>query len=194
MTIAFCLGNGISRQEIDLSRLQEHGPIYGCNALYKEYEPDVLVATDQPISTRIQESGYSARKRFYTRRCIPGRGAHQISKKYYGNSSGPVCASIAAEDGHDTIYLIGYDMGPNSDGKFNNVYAGTEFYKRIGDLPTFTGNWIKQIRGVTTDFPMISWIRVCGPTTQRHPELDGIKNLKHQDIALFLDSINNQKE
>jgi hypothetical protein len=105
-----------------------------------------------------------------------------------------VCASIAAEDGHDTIYLIGYDMGPTADGKFNNVYAGTEFYKRIGDMPTFTGNWIKQIRTIITDFPMISFIRVCGATTQRHNELNELKNLKHQDIELFLRSINNQKD
>lgn len=194
MTIAFCLGNGVSRRGLDLAHLQTYGPIYGCNALYKEFEPDVLVATDQPIGTRIQESGYSARKRFYTRRCIPGLGAHQIPKKYYGNSSGPACAAIAALDGHNRIYLIGYDMGPGPDGKFNNVYAGAEFYKPIGAAPTFTGNWIKQIRTITADFPMISWTRVCGKTTEKHPELDGIKNLAHLDIALLLENINNQKD
>lgn len=194
MTTAFCLGNGVSRQGLDLAQLQQLGPIYGCNAIYKEFEPDVLTATDQPISTRIQESGYSARKRFYTRRCIPGKGAHQIPKKYYGNSSGPASASIAAADGHDRIYLIGYDMGPNESGKFNNVYAGAEFYKPMGAEPTFTGNWIKQIRTVCQDFPMISWVRVCGTTTQRHPELENVKNLEHLDIKLFLENINNQKD
>lgn len=194
MTTAFCFGNGVSRQGLDLHHLQTLGTTYGCNAIYKEFEPDVLTATDQPISTRIQESGYSARKRFYTRRCLPGRGAHQLPKKYYGNSSGPASASIAAADGHDLIYLIGYDMGPNEKGKFNNVYAGAEFYKPIDSAPTFTGNWIKQIRTVCQDFPMISWVRVCGETTQRHPDLDGIKNLEHMAIELFLENINNQKD
>lgn len=194
MTTAFCLGNGVSRQVVNLEQLHQHGSIYGCNAIYKEFEPDVLTATDQPISTRIQESGYSARKRFYTRRCIPGRGAHQIPKKYYGNSSGPASAAIAALDGHDTIYLLGYDMGPDSKGKFNNVFAGTEFYKPIGSEPTFTGNWVKQIRTVATDFPMITFIRIVGPTTQRHEDLENVKNLQHLDIALFLNSINNQKD
>lgn len=194
MTTAFCLGNGVSRQGLDLLKLQTVGTIYGCNAIYKEFEPDVLTATDQPISVRIQESGYSARKKFYTRRCLPGRGAHQIPKKYYGNSSGPASAAIAAMDGHDLIYLIGYDMGPNEKGKFNNVYAGTEFYKPIESAPTFTGNWVKQIRTICQDFPMVSWVRVCGKTTHMHSDLDGIKNLKHLEIEPFLENINNQKD
>ena len=58
MTTAFVLGNGVSRQHLSLAQLQRRGKIYGCNALYREFEPDVLVATDRPIATAIQESGY----------------------------------------------------------------------------------------------------------------------------------------
>jgi hypothetical protein len=67
MTRAFVLGNGVSRRGIDLEQLRLYGKIYGCNALYREFTPDVLVATDRPIATAIQESGYAQHNEFYTR-------------------------------------------------------------------------------------------------------------------------------
>ena len=194
MTTTFCLANGVSRAGLDLAVLSQNGKIYGCNALYKDYEPDVLIATDAPISGRIQDSGYSKRKVFYTRRCMPGSGARQIPQKYYGSSSGPVCAALAAIDGAQQIYLLGYDLGPNSIGKFNNVYAGTEFYKATGTPQTFTGNWIKQLITVIKDFPRVRWTRVYGTTTMKHSEFDQLLNLEHLAMELFLVRINNQKE
>ena len=59
MTTAFVLGNGVSRQAVDLNRLKSLGKIYGCNALYRDFTPDILVATDKPIATEIQNSGYA---------------------------------------------------------------------------------------------------------------------------------------
>ena len=66
MTTAFVLGNGVSRQGISLPELQKHGKIYGCNALYREFTPDVLIATDTPIATHIQDLGYAKTNKFYT--------------------------------------------------------------------------------------------------------------------------------
>jgi len=194
MTTAFCLANGISRQTLDLAWLHHYGKIYGCNSLYKDFEPDVLVATDAPISGRIQDSGYSQRRVFYTRRCHPNSGARQIPKKYYGNSSGPVAAALAALDGHSRVFLLGYDLGPDNSGQFNNVYAGTEFYKARGTPPTFTGNWIKQLSTAIKDFPDVKWIRVYGETTMKHQELDILPNLEHLEMSAFLARINKQKE
>ena len=53
MAIAFVIGNGISRRGIDLLQLQQLGHTYGCNALYREFLPNVLVATDKPIADAI---------------------------------------------------------------------------------------------------------------------------------------------
>jgi len=50
MTRAFVCGNGISRQAVDLNQLRLLGKIYGCNGLYRDFEPDCLVATDKPIA------------------------------------------------------------------------------------------------------------------------------------------------
>jgi hypothetical protein len=178
MNTAFVLGNGISRQSIELTTLSSYGKIYGCNALYREYTPDVLVATDRPIATHIQESGYSAQHRFYTRRPISGLGAQVVPKPYFGFSSGPIATALAAQDGNTCIYLLGFDMGPTVNNTINNLYAGTEFYKRVDAPPTFTGNWVKQILRITTDFSETEFVRVFGPTTANIAEFNAIKNLK----------------
>lgn len=194
MSIAFVLGNGTSRRGIPLDNLRQNGTIYGCNALYRDFVPDVLVATDKPIATAIQESGYSAKNTFYTRRPIDGLGAKPIMQPYFGFSSGPVATALAAIDGHTRIYMIGFDMGPSPSKQFNNVYADTEFYKRSDSAPTFTGNWTKQISQICKNFAATEFVRVCGTTTARLPDLDKISNLKHMPLEHFLDRINNLKD
>lgn len=191
MTTAFVLGNGVSRQGIDLSVLQRHGKIYGCNALYKDFEPDVLIATDRPIAEHIQQLGYAQRKKFYTRYPISGMGAYRIPEKYWGYSSGPAALAIAALDRHATIYLLGFDMGPTQQNKFNNVYAGSQFYKAVGAHPTFTGNWTKQVAQVAADFPTLCFVRIQGATTAAVPDFSTIKNFKHRPLQELLDQLNN---
>lgn len=191
MTMAFVLGNGVSRQGIDLDRLRCHGKIYGCNALYKDFEPDVLVATDRPIAEHIQRLDYARRCKFYTRYPIPDLGALRIPEKYWSYSSGPVAVALAALDRHATIYLLGFDMGPTQQQKFNNVYAGAEFYKAAGAHPTYTGNWKKQIAQVARDFPELTFVRLQGPTTADIAEFNSIGNFQHRPISELLDQLNN---
>jgi hypothetical protein len=194
MTTAFVLGNGISRLGVDTSKLSDHGKIYGCNALYREFVPDVLVATDRPIATEIQKSGYSKNHMFYTRRPMEGLGARRVPEPYFGYSSGPIATAIAAQDGHRRIFLLGFDMGPTTTKQFNNVYAGTEFYKPTDALPTYTGNWIKQLVRICGDFPKVEFVRICGATTAEIAELLKLKNMQHLALDRFLDQINNKKD
>jgi hypothetical protein len=194
MTIAFVLGNGISRQGVDFVALKTYGKIYGCNALYRDYVPDVLVATDRPIATEIQNSGYAKKNVFYTRRPLEGLGARSVPQPYFGYSSGPIATSLAAIDGHRQVYLLGFDMGPKENNQFNNIYAGTDFYKPPNALPTFTGNWVKQLVRIMNDHPLVQFVRICGETTARITELDAITNLVHQDLTTFKDRINNKKD
>jgi hypothetical protein len=194
MTTAFVLGNGVSRQDVDLNALSTLGPTYGCNALSREFEPSVLISTDVPISKFIQESGYSQKHVHYTRKPLPSLGAKRIPQEYYGFSSGPVAAGIAAIDKHRKIYLLGFDMGPTRTGHFNNIYAGTEFYKKTSATPTFTGNWVRQLVTIAKDFPKVQFVRVQGATTASITELLNITNLSHMPMADFLDRINNTKD
>ena len=191
---AFVLGNGRSREPLDVNHLLTLAPVYGCNALYRSHCPTVLVATDRPIATQIQESGYPRRNRFYTRRPMPNLGALPVPKKYFGFSSGPIACAIAAVDGMNPIYLVGFDMGPTEVGRFNNVYADTEFYKKTEALPTFTGNWVRQILTVVRDHPRQRFIRVHGTTTSDIAEFDGVANLEKLHFDHFMVRINTPKD
>ena len=52
MKRVFCVGNGESRRNVNLEVLRKFGKIYGCNAMYRDFTPDVLVAVDQVLYTR----------------------------------------------------------------------------------------------------------------------------------------------
>lgn len=185
MAAAFVLGNGVSRQAVDLTTLKTLGTTYGCNAIYREFVPDVLISTDTPISERIQHEGYSQKNTHYTRKPLPDSGARRIAQKYFGYSSGPVAVSQAAIDGATAIYLVGFDLGPTRTGRFNNCYADTEFYKKSSANPTFTGNWVRQLQTIMKDYPKTSFFRVVGDTTAEVRELLGVANLAHMQMANF---------
>lgn len=194
MSMAFVLGNGQSRSGLPLHDLKKHGSIYGCNALFRDFAPEVLVATDRPIAQHIEETGYSLKNKFYTRRPGAGTGAITIPNPYFGYSSGPVAVALAALAQHKKIYMLGFDLGPTENKKFNNLYANTEFYKESGATPTYTGNWVKQIQHICREFSETKFVRVCGKTTARLTELDAIRNMEHLSLEGFVERINNVKD
>ena len=63
----FCIGNGESRQGFDLEKLRQHGKIYGCNAIYRDFMPDVLTAVDHGIMHEIYHAGVAQKIPCYFR-------------------------------------------------------------------------------------------------------------------------------
>ena len=53
----FIIGNGESRKGFDLANLRQFGTIYGCNAIYREFMPDVITAVDHGIMHEIYHAG-----------------------------------------------------------------------------------------------------------------------------------------
>ena len=62
---AVCLGNGQSRQGLDLNKLKKYSTVIGCNAIYRDFEPDILVALDSRMSHEIYRSGYAQKNICY---------------------------------------------------------------------------------------------------------------------------------
>jgi len=61
---AFILGNGLSRPT-DIKWLNNlEGDTYGCNAIYRDFEPDFLVANDWAMMVEIINSTYSGNCQF----------------------------------------------------------------------------------------------------------------------------------
>ena len=53
----YVLGNGLSRKNVNPYLL--NGAVIGCNACYRDFEPDILIAIDGGVIFDIVESGYS---------------------------------------------------------------------------------------------------------------------------------------
>jgi hypothetical protein len=102
--------------------------------------------------------------------------------------------ALAAMDRQDPVYLLGFDLGPDSLGRFNNVYAGTEFYKPVGDRPTFSGNWVRQMVKIAADFPHQQFVRVQGATSAAILDFDRSPNIRSMAMQEFLLAINKVEE
>jgi len=159
--IAFVLGNGKSRLNADLKILKQHGIIYGCNALYREFDPDVLIAVDVKMINEIIDAGYHKKNQVWTNpnKGVKTKGNVNFFSPHKGWSSGPTALHFAASKGHKTIYILGFDYA-GVNGKFNNVYADTFNYKKSNDSPTYHGNWLSQTEKTIKEFKTIKFVRV----------------------------------
>ena len=188
--IAFVLGNGKSRLGLDLPQLKEVGTVYGCNALYREFNPHVLVSTDPGISDEIQNAGYAKTNTHYTRKPIPGKGSIKIDRNF-GFSSGPVAMTYAALSTVERIYFAGFDLvGIN--GKINNIYADTPHYKKSQDKETFYGNWVNQIQGIIKVNPTKRFIRILpeGGLTPEGWKQDNYSDMPLVDFLVWINNLN----
>ena len=55
---AYIIGNGPSRKDFDLNKLPATGQTYGCNALYREFAPDMLISVDPGMHNEILATDY----------------------------------------------------------------------------------------------------------------------------------------
>ncbi len=189
----YIAGNGLSRKGIDLQKVKERGTLYGCNALHLDINPHVLVATDDPISHAIQNSGYALHNKFYTRAPFSDKGALELRLPYANWSSGSNAIQLAIQDGHSEIYLFGFDFG-SADNKFNNCYADHEFYKKSTSDAIFTGNWFNQILTLFQHNKNIEFYIVKGIESQYIASLNQLLNVNIMNLADFAIHINTVKD
>lgn len=189
MSKCVVIGNGASRLDVDLPSLNVMYT-YGCNAIYREYEPTVLVSTDPGMSSEIQNSGYSDTHIHYTRNPMPGFGSRKIEHNS-GFSSGPVALTMAAMN-FSTVYILGFDLNSNT-GQINNVYAGTENYLSADAKPTYYGNWVNQVAKIMNDFGNTEFVRITDSIYVTPGEWNLQSNYSEMSFSDFKVMINNIK-
>jgi len=177
---AFIVGNGKSRLVIDPAELKKYGTVYGCNAQYREYDPDYLVSVDVKMINEIVASGYHREHQVWTN---PNRGINAKTGINYfsphkGWSSGPTALWFSATNNHKSIFILGFDYQGNK-GKLNNVYADTFNYKKSTDSATYFGNWLNQTEKVIKEFVNIKFYRVIPEGGFIPDKLTNHKNLEH---------------
>ena len=184
--IAFVLGNGTSRKSINLKQLKSKGTTYGCNALYREFEPDYLVAVDTKMILEINKAKYQHGHQVWTN---PNRAYHQMTGFNFFNpskgwSSGPSALHLASGHNNNEIYILGFDYTGIGD-KVNNIYADTPNYKKSHDKATYHGNWLKQTCITCQKFSQKRYIRVLGENAFIPKEFSKIDNLSHITVEEF---------
>ena len=65
MATAFCFGNGNSRKGLNLDDFKKYGTVIGCNAIYRDFTPDIVVGLDSRIGHEIYRSGYAHKHTCY---------------------------------------------------------------------------------------------------------------------------------
>lgn len=188
MDTAFVLGNGTSRQHLDLETLRGKGTIYACNAVYRHFEPDVLIAVDPKMVHEIVSDGYHHNHVVWTNynngyKDYTNLNYFQPSK---GWSSGPTALGKASDDKNKVIYILGFDyMGLNGGKKFNNVYADTQNYKKSAEPATYYGNWLRQTENIIRTNPKTQYYRVTNVGDFCPAQLNNYENIRNIDYAEF---------
>lgn len=160
----FVFGNGRTRLNIDFDEVKPYGPIYACNAVYRGYTPDYLIAVDKKMLEELHYTNYMQDNNVYT-------FISQKTPKYkhlnyidpaMGYSSGPTALHLSASHNPHEVYIFGFDF-EGIEGKINNVFAGTHNYKSADQGPTFFGNWLKQTENIIKNNSNIKYYRVSIP-------------------------------
>lgn len=193
---AIIIGNGINRLEFDLSQLKKPSGLlgsrtvqtYGCNALYRDFVPDFLVAVgNNGIVDEIADRGYTNDHIVYSSAIhlleFPGK-FYLIPYDVYADA-GTTAAYIAAFDEHKKIYLLGFDGQEPGDWN-NNVYAGTRCYdaKNVG---VDHSEWILNRKQLFDVYDDVDWVWVTPKGTNIIPDaLKSCLNLRQINFRQFV--------
>lgn len=192
----FVLGNGESRLKYRLDVLGKQGRIYGCNALYRDFNPDVLVAIDRHMVDEIVASGYSDQNTCYF---ANDSRAHSIpdhclvGERERTQYCGPTAIRLAIElEKPEKIFLVGFDI---VDTKWSNVYVGTNGYadnRELARQAVTAGQNIvhnpatlQQLRDIFIEFPTITFCKVMETNQFKYTDWQGIPNLVYLNESQF---------
>lgn len=189
--VGIVIGNGQSVAEFDLTLLLPYREntawgeigdwqykrqiknfyIYGCNAQYRNYKPDFLVATGDNFIDEIATSNYCSENFVYanTKHLEKHPGKFNVIPQNPELNAGAIAAYISAFDGHKKIFMLGFD-GIDSPHNNYNIYADTFNYP----AKTQTINeefWVRSLNTVISVYNDTEFIRVCPTKTFREPEM-----------------------
>ena len=172
MSIAFCVGNGESRHEYDLTPLKEYGIIYGANAIHRDY-PDLLDylvccdmrMVDEAIELDLYKGPIFTRPKWENRvyynsrvKALPDFSWKQKYKwqKHFHWGSGLHAVHLACKQDVKKLIMIGHDFY-TTDGKHNNVYKNTDNYLPDTVPGVDYSFWVLQFQILFNTFPDVKF-------------------------------------
>jgi len=151
----FCIGNGESRRDYNLQNLRQYGKIYGCNALYRDFTPDVLTSVDHGMMHEVYHAGLAQKIDCYFRDWTKVPAMHYEMMVYGGMSE------MDAKEHLDEI-LVSNERGDSDQFVMHgaNLKGIVEMIKRNGD---------KKKVSVNNSTIKVSWI---GKPDRSHSLID----------------------
>jgi hypothetical protein len=196
--IAFVLGNGRSRQGIEINDLMTRGTVFACNAVYRTHRPHWLVAVDPKMMLEIAETDYVVHNKVYSNYNNQYEKHQKLldhvtwSKPSLGWSSGPTALRLACEKGFNEIYILGFDYQglPVDSNKsrfhLNNLFGDTRNYKKNNEEATFYGNWMNQTKRCLQDFKDVQFHRVIPKGWFKPKDIEWAGKIDHPTTEEFL--------
>ena len=199
MNIACVIANGPSRLQFDLHCINASMYTYGCNALYRDFMPNYLIAMDWPIVVDILENNVHNRTNFYTQ---DNANFNHVSVDVKENinwlknmarrlDSGNSALEVALDHDYESIYMIGFDYNTND--KLPNVYHGTSNYARNSTVPaaeSMAREWQSRLRNLVKQFPDTQIIRVNGSSTVMNIDATNYSEITPEQFKEIYDSRN----
>jgi hypothetical protein len=171
VNIACVIGNGTSRLELDLHCINATMTTYGCNALYRDFMPNYLIAMDYPMVKEILNKRIQYQTSFHTQhdnRIDELKENGEPINFFWGmsetNDSGNSALRLALQNKHDVVYMIGFDYCTDPS-TLSNVYVGTNNYVKNHMWPAASmreEQWGKRLRKILKNHPNQKVVRVNG--------------------------------
>lgn len=113
----YIIGNGHSRQHFPLHEIAY--PTFGCNQLYRDFQPTYLLAQDHAVLRQMTRDGYQGEVWVPPHKYRTGEGLYANMRAIRADITetwltGEWCIIMAAQLGFDRMDLIGFDGGPDS--------------------------------------------------------------------------------
>ena len=144
MSRVFCIGNGESRRDYNLQNLRQYGKIYGCNALYRDFTPDVLTSVDHGMMHEIYHAGVAQKIDCYFRDWTKVPAMHYEMMVYGGMSEMDAKEHldeilVSNEKGDSDQFVM---HGANLKGIVEMIKRNGEKYKKNVNNSTIKVSWI----------------------------------------------------
>jgi hypothetical protein len=179
-TQAIIIGNGESRTDFNLTHIANHNAglggadrlqSYGCNALYRDFTPDFLVAVGAGIVDEIANTDYTTENIVYTNshHLLKYPGKFYLIPQNIPYDAGSIAAYMACFDGHKKVFLLGFDGYDDQQAyKVNNIYKDTNNYPTSQEIQSSTF-WLKTMTIVMNAYPDVEFVRVMPYPTWTTP-------------------------
>ena len=183
--IATVIGNGESRKGFDIKTTKLIGMTVGCNAVYRDMDPNFIVCADKkmiyellrerdnrvpyPLYTRPQWIKSFNKFTFLEMPKLPYEGKAREDNPFHWGAGG-FATLVALANSHagwlgkkpETVFLLGFDLyGSGKQLKYhNNIYKDTENYWATDRHAVPHHYWVYQISKILEHHPNVNFFQV----------------------------------